>query len=399
MKRRHFLLAGGLFGAGLYINQRGLRYPRFGFEPANPATSLTTEQTQLDLDDFIITQQSDSGVISLRAIAPEPSLIFTPKNDTSSNTKVEINNVSPNAILKAEADPSVVIHETVNGINRFIELRHKTNQVIKLTWELNNSETVTFAAIGDSGGGVELDWCLTRAQQLNVDFLLHLGDFHYGEGEYERAIDQFKNAPMPIYVSIGNHDFNDSGLIYQQFLDQIGPMNNSFVISGTRFINVDTAVNFFPAYSGNRGSLIRQLINQDQPVTDHVIFTHKPFIDSRGGDYTHDISGIGEKPWLHKTMQQLGATDLLCGHVHHSAENDYQGIRQWTTGEGLGHEDLVHKKLVSKILIGSLNSRQKVNYQWHDLAMPWQMHLSHTHEKKLRDYNRLEQLEWYQNLL
>lgn len=404
MKRRHFLMASGLFGAGFYINQRGLRYPRLGFEPDNPATKLTRQQTQLDLTDFIVIKEDYTDVISLRAIAPEPSLTLSPQNDKSGRTVIAVSNISPLAILEPQVDSSITVHETVNGINRTIELTHKPKQNIHLNWSLPNKEQTTFAVIGDSGGGVELDWCITRAEQLNVNFLLHLGDFHYGDGEYERAIIQFNNAPIPIYVSIGNHDFNDSGLVYQQFLEQIGPMNNSFVIAGTRFVNVDTAVNFFPAYSGNRGELMRQLINQQQSdqekvIHDHVIFTHKPFVDSRGGDYSHDISGVGEIPWLQQTMQKLGANNLLCGHVHHSSELEYKGIQQWTVGEGLGHEDLVHKKLVSKILVGTTNTQDKVSYQWHDLEMPWQMHQSHTHEEKLRDYNRLEQLEWYQNLL
>ena len=395
MKRRHFLIAGGLFGAGVYIHQRGLRYPRLGFEPANPVSQINTDQSQLNLDDFILSSQTDS--LTVRAIAPEPSLVYIPQQDSSATKTIVASNISPVAQLKIEAASNVGVHETVNGINRRIELKYQSGQSISLSWVLPDSAQLKFAAIGDSGGGSELDWCLSRCAQLDVDFLLHLGDFNYGAGEYDRAIEQFSNAAMPVYIAIGNHDYNDSGLIYQQFLDQIGPMNNSFIIAGTRFINLDTAVNFFPAYSGNRGHFLHQLIDQTQTVSDNVVFTHKPFVDSRDG-YTHDISGVGEKPWLHKMLTQLGANDLLCGHVHHNSEMDYQGLRQWISGEGLGHEDLVHQKLVSKILIGTINPGQKVDYQWHDLNMPWEMHQSHTHATKLRNYEYFEQLQWYQNL-
>nr|MBX2847336.1 metallophosphoesterase [Acidiferrobacterales bacterium] len=246
MKRRHFLIAGGLVAAGVYINQRGLRYPRMGFEPANPSATLVDEHTQLNLDDFIAT--SPQAPLTLRAIAPEPSLEFIPHSNSSESTKITATNISPKAILRVDAAPNVSVHEQIEGIHRTIELKYKAGQNISLSWFLADSKQLKFAAIGDSGGGSELDWCLTRAEQLGVDFLLHLGDLNYGDGEYDRAITQMNQAAMPVYVTIGNHDFNDSGLVYRQFLDHIGPLNNSFVIAGTRFINVDTAVNFFPAY-------------------------------------------------------------------------------------------------------------------------------------------------------
>jgi len=397
MKRRHFLIAGGIFGAGAYIHQRGLRYPRLGFEPANPVSRFNTDHSQLDLDDFVLTSQTGESLI-LRAIAPEPSLVFTPQKSSNTTQTITANNIAPAAQLKVEAAANVGVHESVNGIHRTIELTFKPGLPITLNWFLPESTPIKFAAIGDTGGGSELDWCLTRCTQLGVDFLLHLGDFNYGDGEYDRAVEQFSNAKMPVYISIGNHDFNDSGLIYQQFLDQLGPMNNSFIIAGTRFINLDTAVNFFPPYSGNRGHFLQQLVDQTQTVNDTVVFTHKPFIDSREG-YTHDISGVGEKPWLYDMLMQLGARDVLCGHVHHNSETDYQGLRQWISGEGLGHEDLVHQKLVSKILLGTINPTRNVDYQWYDLNMPWQMHQSHTHATKLRNYQHFEQLEWYEKLL
>ena len=68
-------------------------------------------------------------------------------------------------------------------------------------------------------------------------------------------------------------------------------------------------------------------------------------------------------------------------------------------GEGLGHEDLVHQKLVSKILIGTISEKQNVDYQWHNLDMPWELHQSHTHEEKLKAYDRQDQLDWYLNTI
>lgn len=393
MKRRHFLVAGGLLATGSYINHRALRYPRLSFEPTNPVNKYASAQTQLDLKDLIINQQANNQ-FSVRAIAPEPKLEITQLESSSNHLSININNLAPSAILKIDAASSVNVHEQISGINRLIEINGLTKQSVSLSWSLADSNTLSFAAIGDSGGGHELEWCLTRAQQLSVDFFLHLGDFNYGNDEYDLAIEKFYNAPMPVYVSIGNHDFNDGGLIYQQFLQKLGPMNHSFVVAGTRFINIDTAVNFFPAYAGNRGDLMRAITSSSKQVDDHVVFTHKPFFDTRIGE-DHDISGIGEKNWLYNAMHSIEAKNLLCGHVHLSSEYDHKGIYQWIAGEGLGHEDLVHQAQVSKILIGKVNNELAVNYEWQNLNMPWEMHQSHTHEKKLKDYGNMEQLEWY----
>jgi len=199
-------------------------------------------------------------------------------------------------------------------------------------------------------------------------------------------------------VSIGNHDYNASGLIYDQFLNHIGPLNHSFTLADTRFVNLDTAADFFPAHSGNRGRLVKQLLKDQTAYSDTVVFTHRVVKDPRPNE-DHDIGGIGEIDWLCRSIKQLGGNTLLTGHVHRSAELKYKGVRQLTAGEGLGHEDIVHQKQVSKILMGSVRSGQKVEYQWHELIMPWLSHQSPTHRIKLIKNKHYKQLEWYKNLL
>jgi len=98
-------------------------------------------------------------------------------------------------------------------------------------------------------------------------------------------------------------------------------------------------------------------------------------------------------------MSILNCNTLFNGHVHQSDERDLNGIRQLTVGEGLGHEDIVHKQQVSKLIVGQVERGNKVNYTWHSLDMPWFLHQSHTHETKLLKHQRLEQLEWYKAML
>ena len=171
-------------------------------------------------------------------------------------------------------------------------------------------------------------------------------------------------------------------------------MNHAFSFAGTRFVNLDSAANFFPASSGLRGRLIDELQQDATQFQDHVIFTHRPFEDPRPGR-SHDISGIGEIDWLSGAIKNLGADAILTGHVHRSAELDFRGIHQWTAGEGLGFEDIVHQKQVAKILMAKVERGQKVTYKWQALNMPWLAHTSHTHEVKLIKEQPREKLDWY----
>jgi len=288
------------------------------------------------------------------------------------------------------------ISEHVDGINRRLEIPLNKGQVVNMRWHLPGYEQFKFAVIGDTGGGSELDWSIQRAAQLGAKFLLHLGDINYFEGEYDSAIAHFKKSPIPCYISIGNHDFHDNGLIYHRFRENLGPMNTLFTLGDVCFINIDTAADFFPASSGLRGKLFDQLQQENMHYNDSLVFTHRPFVDARDG-HDHVIGGVGEIDWLAQSMKNIGCNSLLTGHVHRSAERDYEGIEQYSAGEGLGHQDIIKRKQVAQMLIGTVSPKQKVAYQWVDLDMPWQLHQSPNHTKWLADNS--EMLHWYQTKL
>ena len=322
------------------MQQRGLRYPRLSFEHRALADQVALDNTTLSMQQMIYVR-SQSSVPTFRAIAPEPTLQLNAQN--GGKTTFNVNNIAVNALLEVNGDTSVTVHESIDGITRHVDVQLAAQQNIELRWRLPNQDGLTFAVIGDTGADLELQWVLQRCSELGVQFLLHLGDFNYIEGEYDRAIELFNSAPLPCYVSIGNHDFNDSGLVYQQFLDQIGPMNHAFNFAGARFVNLDSAADFFPASSGRRGELFKQLAEDASIYSDQVFFTHRPFKDPRPGK-DHVIGGVNEIDWLHSQIQSLQGETLLTGHVHKSAEMDVRGIRQWVAGEGLGYEDIVAQK-------------------------------------------------------
>ena len=392
--RRHFLLAGGLLGGSAYVNQRGLRYPRMGFEPLPLPTHAAHLNDEIELQDLIFLGVDDGQHLNLRAYSPSPAITVTPH---TGDLNLSINNISESAVLQVIGHPQASVKEDIRGITRNVNITKSKNQKLILRWKLAEEDSVDFAVIGDTGGADELAWSLQRAKQLNTQFLLHLGDFNYAPGEYARAIKQFHQAELPVFVSIGNHDFNDSGLVYPHFRSQIGPMNTAFSIAGTRFINLDTGADFFPPYSGNRGAMLRNLLQTETADSDQLVFTHKPFVDSRVGEH-HVISGLGETDWLLECMKKLGIQTYICGHVHRSTEINFRGINQITAGEGLGFEDLRTQQQVAKILVGRAERGKKVNYSWQPLNMPWALHTSPTHLSKLKKQALNQQLEWYQRL-
>jgi predicted phosphodiesterase len=395
ISRRKLLTSGALLTTlGLYSYHRGLRYPRLSFEHHTLDSELSTPQLSLAFENCIALDST-----TLRAIAPEPLVTI---RHAKGNSSFEIMNLASNATLEVGKDgpnsQQDVIDQQVEGTRRQIHIQSRVEQNLTLKWTVPTTDGFEFAVMGDTGGGTELAWTLKRAHQLGAQFLLHLGDFNYTDGEYDLAIEQFNNSQIPCYVTIGNHDFHDNGLIYDKFLQQIGPMNHAFELAGTRFINLDTAADFWPKDSGQRGKLLQNLAIEAPFVGEQVLFTHRPLKDPRPHD-DHEIGGNGQIDWIAAQSRSLGVSTVLNGHVHHSAELDFQGLRQLTIGEGLGHENLVRQKPVAKIMMARVEPGKKLEHRWEDLNMPWSEHQSSTHLVKLTRDNRVKQLEWYNALL
>lgn len=392
--RRQLLTGSGLVAAGLYINHRGLRYPRLSFEPSPIDVKPAVAGLHFDFSGVFTLPSKQQ--IRLRAIEPEPIVLLT--TESAKSIKFSLNNIARDALLKVQGQGVARVDESTEGLTRHVEIVTRSAQQVRLQWLLPQQQGIEFAVIGDTGAGLELQWCLQRAQSAGAKFLLHLGDFNYVDGEYEEAIRRFHNAPLPCYISIGNHDFNDSGLVYDKFIRELGPLNHTFQIAGTQFVNIDTAVNFMPAYAGQRGKLLDTLEQNKQRYSDMVCFTHRNFLDPRP-HRDHTMSGVGERGWLAGKLRRCGADHLLSGHVHRSAELEYRGLKQWIVGEGLGFEDIVHERLVAKFLLGTAQAGKKVRYRWQALEMPWEMHTSPAHEEKLRREHPPAKLEWYRNKL
>ncbi len=393
--RRAFLLgAAALTGVAsvAYITQRGLRFPRLTLSPAEPLHELQGKYATLAIEGAIFVAPSpNSADVRIRAIQPELKLTVLNALD---EIKLELDNIPPSAILEIPQCARAQITESINGLRRLLTIKPSKPEKLDVVWRFADERKVVFGVIGDSGGGDELPWCLARAAELGAEFMLHLGDFNYTRGEYDLAIEAFRNAAIPTYVTIGNHDFNDSGLVYQHFLSHVGRFNHRFTVAGTEFLNIDTSANFFPTKGGQRGRFIAELERNSKPK---IAFSHRPFVDIRPG-HDHNLGSVAEANWLHETFQQIACDTYLCGHVHKSGETDVNGLQQWTVGEGLGYEDWVARKPVSQLLMGVVEPLTPPRFTWASLDMPWSVHTSPKHLEKLLKEQPAEAVDWFHRM-
>ncbi|MEO0367831.1 MAG: metallophosphoesterase [Pseudomonadota bacterium] len=366
ISRRSIVFGGLALAGGLYVVKRGVRYPTLSLESAPIPDHYSDSEWSFKFDDCF---RTDTDSLAIRAFAPEPRIKIVAKE--SGTLKFEMLNLSPECELESS---SVEVDEVINGTRRSLNLRLTAGEKIDLNWHLPAWQGYTFASIGDSGGADELAWCLRRAHELNAKFLLHLGDFNYQAGDYRNAVDLFNNSPIPCYISIGNHDFHEDGLIYNQFTSQLGPLNNTFQIGATKFINLDTAANTWPRSGAQRGQLIRQIEESKKTYQHSVAFTHRPLHDPTE-ESSHDIGSETERDWLISALKSLNTHTLLSGHIHIFDRSEFNGIDNIIVGQGLGHQDLITADTgYSKMALGQVSADGSVEFEFEGLNMPMEMH-------------------------
>lgn len=368
VRRTIALALGGVVVLLAYlVYTKGVRYmpPVFEPEPLARETNVSGVSAR-GVGAYIKT--IENGVIRFRAYVPEPVVHIS----GSGMIKLVVENIHPRATLLTEAD----LIEQITGLQRSIS--GTTMGSAALSWRFPGRDSYRFTAIGDSGGGAELQWALQRSQQLGAAFMLHLGDYNYMPPDFRYATQALKAASIPTYSAIGNHDFYEGWRsVYPRFLMDFGPLNSTFVLGGVRFVNLDTATRIFPLSAGGRSALLTKLRGLDSPaVRDHVVFTHKPLRDPRSMDdptLEHAVSGY-EAEWLRRQLLALGMTTLIAGHVHMNAEFVHDGLRTLVTGAGLAHADLMLNKSIAQILVGEVSPGQAVRYRWAPLNMPAEAH-------------------------
>ena len=385
--RRRFLALSGLglsSGAVGLAYVKGIRFPPLQLMPGEAPTHVNHDGIYAAAEGAIFQSVTD-GALLFRAFVPEPRLALHGRDGQP--WRVILQNTHPDASLSSST-PQSQLREERDNLTRIVVGRARL-ETTRLAWQFPKQDRFRFAAIGDTGGKAELQWVLQRAADLNADFVLHLGDFNYEDGDFERALKAFNAASIPTFAAIGNHEFHDGWRsTYNQFIQLIGPGNSAFSLGGIQFVNLDTAADFWPPYRGARMRLLQGLpaLTESGPLSDYVAFTHRPLVDPDPAR-NHDINGPGEADWLRETLLGLGVKNLLVGHIHIKKEYDDAGLHTYISGQGLAHADLIVGKLVAEILVGDVQRGRPVQYHWAPLNMPFSTHCS------ARSWELLETIE------
>lgn len=162
------------------------------------------------------------------------------------------------------------------------------------------------AVMGDIQKGLgNFDTLLQAVRREDVGFILQTGDL-VGEndpGHYRLVKLAADRAALqiPFRVTPGNHDLKRSPELFQQ---QVGPLEQSFVVGNVAFILVQNAWGTPPD-----PARLEQQISAAGPHRAVVLAMHQPPFDLQGNPKPDYAAFLG---WLEKSK----AAYLLCGHVH-----------------------------------------------------------------------------------
>jgi len=407
--KKRWLLKSGVAGFAAFVGYsvwRGFRYPPLMWTIKYDDGKYSRDHLDIQTNDAILLNKQYSPLVSkalmseladqtilFRAYAPEPIIRLQAKQ--GSRLLIVVNNVHPEAVWTSKDERQSFEAVSVGGTDHLIQVTVGKSEEVILQAEFPRKDGFRFAAIGDSGGDLELDWCIKRAHELQADFLLHLGDFVYSEGDYALAIQKFHQAALPCYVSIGNHDFHHKGKIFQPYIEELGVFSHSFNLQGTDFINLDSANDFFPPSAGQRGDLINSF-GKPLASESRYVFTHRPLKDMRPDD-DHHINGRGEGEWLKERFADIGVSHYFCGHVHHKFETDLDGLLQLNAGQGLGYEDLLAEQpgSISEIVVVQKERGLTASHTWKSLNLPVEYYANPVIGRYLRKENPTIDLELF----
>jgi hypothetical protein len=131
-------------------------------------------------------------------------------------------------------------------------------------------------------------------------------------------------------------------------------------------------------------------------LSDYVVFAHRPITDPRPINTRpsdHSVEGLQEDEWLYQQLVQRGVRHIINGHIHISTEFDDRHIHTYISGQGLAHADIIGRRPQARILVGDVEPKTPVAYQWTDLNMPFEAHCNERLHKILRGNDYADQLE------
>ena len=291
------------------------------------------------------------------------------------NFPIIVENVHPEASLVV-SNEKFAIEEEISNLSRTLIVHGEINSPLIFNWRFPDKNNYRFMAIGDTGGGKELQWALIRAKQLNADFVVHLGDMFYSPQDVHSAFNIIQNSPVPVYNVYGNHDYRNGEDEYPErntFNDVFAPSNFQFSLLDKLFVSLDTSSRIFPFNKGKRGEFLEQIISESSQRTgETLVFTHKPILNDISRYYPehdHGLTGF-EGFWLETKLANINSITVITGHIHRSLEILNTILPTYIAGEGIAHTDLITGRPLSKVLVGDIYSNSPTKFSWYPNNMP-----------------------------
>jgi len=199
------------------------------------------------------------------------------------------------------------------------------------------------AIIGDRTGGNSeglkiLERAIYEINQLDPDFVIHIGDkvqgYTWDQDEWIREADEFKSymskLTMPWYSAEGNHDvtnpFRDpKDRTYEELTKKyFGPLYYSFDYKNSHFIIMytDEAMKSVPVISDNQLQWLKSDL-ENTNKTNIFIFMHKPIWDIENSNWDK----------FHEIIKKFPVRAVIAGHFHsYSKGFNKDGIQYYLIG-------------------------------------------------------------------
>jgi predicted phosphodiesterase len=293
-------------------------------DPAASPELVRMDGLTLSIAGSRVKEARPEGIV-LRAWAPDPVIrVVEPGENSPITLKIE------NLPRRLRLDASGPVEETRADLVR--TLRFSPGVTRRLAFAVPDRE-VTFAVLGDTGDDPTFPEAMRVAAADGADFFIHAGDLIYEDVQMPRLERILADAPLPVFVVRGNHDYRNRARI--DFMRDLGPPYYSFRMGGASFIVLDNADDYLPWLWPLSTQYRWWASTLGEPRSGPLfVLMHKPVFDRRGGP-SH--AGMGDRPFgqqLLSDFTRAGVDAVFTGHVHETHLWVENGIPFVVNGEG-----------------------------------------------------------------